>query len=228
MDYNEDSDESSSDTSVESILQAVKEQFPNSRCERIKTGIRNEQEGPGFDNNYCDSGIFSSPLDRPSSSTKDNLYIHDNIGLVLGVVVCDGIGVNADKRDSIDIITEFEANDLCVSSAHNHHDFSINSTIFSNDPQKISYNELNQSMSNSEADGTGYFQPFCSEVQVTTTENTSQNVPDTAGDPVDINDPYFLNEGNMDIVPDDVNNDPDYIPANGDLGNTETHIIGKV
>lgn len=29
----------------------------------------------------------------------------------------------------------------------------------------------------------------------------------------------------MDIVPDDVNNDPDYIPPNGDLGNTETHII---
>lgn len=82
-------------------------------------------------------------------------------------------------------------------------------------------------MSNSEANGTGYFQPFCSEVQVTTTENTNQNFPDTAGDPDDI-DPYFLNEGNMDIVPDDVNNDPDYIPANGDLGNTETHIIGEV
>lgn len=68
-------------------------------------------------------------------------------------------------------------------------------------------------MSNSEADGTVYFQPFSSEVQVTyeqvTTENTSQNVPDTAGDPVDIDNPYFLNEGNMDIVPDDVNNDPD-------------------
>lgn len=43
MDYNEDSDESSSDTSVESILQAVKEQFPNSRCKRIKIGIRNEE-----------------------------------------------------------------------------------------------------------------------------------------------------------------------------------------
>lgn len=83
-------------------------------------------------------------------------------------------------------------------------------------------------MSNSEADGTGLFQPFCSEVQVTTTVNTNQNVPDTAGDPVDIDDPYFLNVGNMDIVPDDVNNDPDYIPANGELGNTETHIIGKV
>lgn len=70
--------------------------------------------------------------------------------IVLGVVVCDedGIGVNANKRDNIDIITEFEADDLCVSSAHNHHDFSINSTISSNDPQTISYNELNQSMYN--------------------------------------------------------------------------------
>lgn len=29
-------------------------------------------------------------------------------------------------------------------------------------------------------------------------------------------------------MPDDVNNDSDYIPANEDLGNTETHIIGKV
>lgn len=117
MDYNEDSDEWSSDTSEESILQAVKEQFPNSRCERIKTGIRNEQKGPSFDHNYCDNRIFSSPLGRPISSTKDNLNIHDNI--VLGVVICDedGIGVNADKRDNIDIITEFEADDLCVSSA---------------------------------------------------------------------------------------------------------------
>lgn len=75
------------------------------------------------------NGIISSPLNRPSSSTKDNLYLQGNI--VLGVVVCDedGIVVNADKRDNIDIITEFGADDLCVSSAHNHHDFSINSTI---------------------------------------------------------------------------------------------------
>lgn len=88
------------------------------------------------------------------------MYKHDNI--VLGVVVCDenSIGVNADKRDNIDIITEFEADDLCVSSAHNHHDFSINSTISSNDSQKISLNELNQSMSNSEADETEYFNLF--------------------------------------------------------------------
>lgn len=28
--------------------------------------------------------------------------------------------------------------------------------------------------------------------------------------------------------PDDVNNDPDYTPANEDLGNTESHNIGKV
>lgn len=194
INLNEDSDESSSVTSVQSILQAVKEQFPHSRCERIRTDIvssnRKKQEGPSFDHNYCENGILPSLLD--SSSTKDDLYIHDNI--VLGVVVCDkgDIEVNADKQKNIDQ-TEFEADDLCVSSPYNSHDFSINSTIASNDPQKISYNELNHSMSNSEADPdvTGYLQLFCSEVQLITTENTDQDAPDTAGDPVDIDDPYF-------------------------------------
>lgn len=59
--------------------------------------------------------------------------------------------------------------------------------------KKMSYNELNHSMSNSEADPdvTGYLQLFCSEVQLITTENTDQDAPDTAGDPVDIDNPYF-------------------------------------